>query len=100
MPESVLTPAPERTNSRGYCRMKLWSSLNVRYPIEVTMTCSRCLNFEPSHWVRIGQSQSKPSSERKMLVSDPPPRRIPEIVGTNHGTFTNPPSTRCAKLYR
>src|ERR1700687_1779779 len=46
MPESVLTPAPERTNSRGYCCVKLCRSLNARYPAEVTLTCSWPLNFE------------------------------------------------------
>src|SRR5438105_15904293 len=28
MPASVLTPAPERTNSRGYCCANLWRSFN------------------------------------------------------------------------
>jgi hypothetical protein len=64
------------------------------------MTCSWSLNFEQSHRVRIRAIAVDSPERTKMLVSDPAPRRIPKIVGTNHGTFTNPPSTRCTKLYR
>jgi hypothetical protein len=48
------------------------------------MTCSWSLNFEQ---FTLGSGQMCPQStgpERpKMLVSDPAPRRIPKIVGTN-----------------
>jgi hypothetical protein len=44
--------------------------------------------------------QSIGPERTKMLVPDPTPLRIPKIVGTKNGTFTNPPSTRYAQLYR
>ena len=69
--------------------MKLWSSLNVRYPTAVTMTCSWSLNGEQfilgsAKICAQSTGPERTGPERtKMLVSDPVPRGIPKIVGPN-----------------